>query len=245
MKFVNPYILFALFAVIIPIIIHLFNFKRFKKIFFSNVQFLIAYKEETQKKSKLKHILILISRILTIFFLVLAFAQPYIPQKNQKINTSGKLISIYIDNSFSMEALSTKGTLLDQAKKKAIEIISAYNASDLFQLLTNNFDGKHQSFYSKEEFLEQLNDVSISSYSRKISEIIERQKDAAAAYNSKKQTSFVISDFQKSVTDIENLKHDTSLNVNLIPLFPQKNDNIYIDSCWFQTPAFYKNSQVN
>jgi len=245
MKFVNPYILFALFAVIIPIIIHLFNFKRFKKIFFSNVQFLIAYKQETQKQSKLKHLLILIARILTLIFLVFAFAQPYIPQKDKKISTNGNLISIYIDNSFSMEALSVQGTLLDQAKNKAKEIVNAYNPSDLFQLITNNFEGKHQSFYSKEEFLLLLNEVNVSSYSRKVSAIIKRQKDAFGTVNSKNKISFLISDFQKSITDIDNLKNDTATNVYFLPLISQKNENVYIDSCWFQAPTFYKNSQLS
>jgi len=244
MKFVNPYILFALFAVIIPIIIHLFNFKRFKKIFFSNVQFLIAYKQETQKQSKLKHLLILIARILTLIFLVFAFAQPYIPQKDKKISTNGNLISIYIDNSFSMEALSVQGTLLDQAKNKAKEIVNAYNPSDLFQLI-NNFEGKHQSFYSKEEFLLLLNEVNVSSYSRKVSAIIKRQKDAFGTVNSKNKISFLISDFQKSITDIDNLKNDTATNVYFLPLISQKNENVYIDSCWFQAPTFYKNSQLS
>ena len=66
MKFAYPAVLFALFAVAIPIIIHLFNFRKFKKIYFSNVSFLREVKKESQSKSKLKHLLILASRILAI-----------------------------------------------------------------------------------------------------------------------------------------------------------------------------------
>ena len=64
MKFVNPYFLFGLLSVAIPVIIHLFNFRRFKKVYFSNVEFLKELKQETQKQSRLKHLLVLISRIL-------------------------------------------------------------------------------------------------------------------------------------------------------------------------------------
>ena len=79
MKFAYPEFLYALFAIAIPIIIHLFNFRKFKKIYFSNVEFLKEVQQETQAKSKLKHLLILLSRILAIVFLVFAFAQPFIP----------------------------------------------------------------------------------------------------------------------------------------------------------------------
>src|SRR5690606_15816754 len=94
MKFVYPEFLYALFAIAIPIVIHLFNFRKFKKIYFSNVQFLKEVTQETQSKSKLKHLLILISRILAISFLVFAFAQPYIPtnslyRKRQCIDRHG------------------------------------------------------------------------------------------------------------------------------------------------------------
>src|SRR5687767_13764757 len=115
MRFLYPSFLFALLAIAIPIIIHLFNFRKFKKIYFPNVRFLKEVKLETQSKSRLKHLLVLASRILAITFLVLAFAQPYIPASEKEIIKGEQTISIYIDNSFSMAALGKNGTLLDEA----------------------------------------------------------------------------------------------------------------------------------
>ena len=100
MNFLYPTFLFALFAIAIPVIIHLFNFRRYKKILFTNVRFLKEVKQQTKAKSQLKHLLVLASRILAISLFVLAFAQPYIPvEKNQKI-VKENVVSIYIDNSF-------------------------------------------------------------------------------------------------------------------------------------------------
>ena len=244
MRFVNPYFLFAFASIAIPVIIHLFNFRRFKKIYFSNVEFLKELKQETQKKSKLKHLLILASRILALICLVLAFAQPYIPVKENKINAKGNLISVYVDNSFSMQALSNKGTLFDDAKSKALEIANAYKSTDLFQLLTNDFEGKHQNYVSKEEFLQMLNEIEIAPSFRKLSEVITRQNDLFSTMNSKGKKSFIISDFSKAGTDIVNIKADTSVDVNLIPLSSNKTDNLYIDSCWFSSPVMQMNKQV-
>ena len=145
--------LIGLAAIAIPIIIHLFNFRKYKKVYFTNVQFLKELKQESDSKSKLKEWLILAMRILAVACLVFAFAQPFIPGKT-KVVQGEKAISIYIDNSFSMESTNKTGTLLENAKQYATEIANTFNASDKFQLLTNDFEGKHQRLISKEEFMQ-------------------------------------------------------------------------------------------
>ena len=78
MEFLYSTFLYALALVAVPIIIHLFNFRKFKTVYFSNVKFLKSVKEKTKSQSQLKHLLILLSRILMIAFIVFAFAQPYL-----------------------------------------------------------------------------------------------------------------------------------------------------------------------
>ena len=51
MKFLYPQFLYALALVAIPIIIHLFNFRKFRTVYFSNVQFLKSVKEKTKSQS--------------------------------------------------------------------------------------------------------------------------------------------------------------------------------------------------
>ena len=80
MQFLYPTFLFALAAIAIPIIIHLFYFRRFKKVYFTNVRFLKEVKEETSARQKLRNLLVLLMRCLAVIFLVFAFAQPFIPQ---------------------------------------------------------------------------------------------------------------------------------------------------------------------
>ena len=152
MNFLFPTFLIGLAAITIPIIIHLFNFRKYKKMHFTNVQFLKELKQESDSKSKLKEWLILLMRVLAIASLVFAFAQPIISGKSEQAKGE-KAISIYIDNSFSMENVNKKGTLLENAKLFATEIINSFDASDKFQLITNNFEGRHQRFLSKEEFI--------------------------------------------------------------------------------------------
>ena len=237
MNFTYPAFLFALVAIAIPIIIHLFNFRKFKTVYFSNVRFLKEIKQETQSRSRLRQLLILASRILAICFLVFAFAQPFIPVKNKKIILGQKAVSIFIDNSFSMEAINKNGTLLDEAKKRALEIVASYKPNDRFQLLTNDFEGKHQRLVNKEEFSALLDEIKITPVTRKISDIVSRQEDLLSGSGSKSRIAYLISDFQKSMTNIDQLKKDTLIDLNLVPLTAALKNNIYIDTCWFDTPV--------
>ena len=238
MEFVNPAFLFGLLAIGVPIVIHLFNFRQYKRIYFTNVRFLKEIKEQTKKRSQLRHLLILLLRVLAIACLAIAFSQPYIPfPGNKQIADSRNAVSIYIDNSFSMEAMGSKGPLFAEAKQKAREIAAAYKNSDIFQLLTNDFEGKHQRFVSRDEFYRMLTEVSISPVSRQLSEVISRQKDLLFTNTSKVKSAFVVSDFQRNFSNVASLTDDSTMSGYLLPLAAAQINNLYIDSCWFDSPV--------
>jgi len=217
MEFLNPSFLFAFAALAIPVLIHLFNLRRYRKEYFTNVRFLSNIQLETRKRSRLKQLLILASRLLAVACLVLAFSQPFIPSHLQNNRKSGyRAVSIYIDNSFSMDATGTEGKLLDIARKRASDIVSAYKSSDIFQLVTNDFEGKHLPFLSREEFLALLREVKITHNSVSLHEIIRRQNDIFAKQIEANRIQYLVSDFQKSTTDFENLKPDSLTDYILV-----------------------------
>lgn len=240
MSFVFPTFLYALFAILIPVIIHLFNFRKYKKIYFTNVKFLRELKQESQSKSRLKEILILISRVLAISALVFAFAQPVLVNETTKIKTGNKAIGIYIDNSFSMEGVNKNGSLLENAKKRAKEIFGAFGNADKFMLLTNDFEGRHQRFLSKEEMNDAIDEVKISSAVKSLSSVIKRQHDFLKGGKLNDMRLFLVSDFQKPVTDFKNFPNDTLVTTSLIAVNANSSDNVYIDTCWFETPVQQK-----
>src|ERR1700748_3106826 len=98
MHFLYPAFLFALVSLAIPVLVHLFNFRRYQKIYFSNVQFLKSIQEQQSSRRNLKERLILAARLLALTFLVLAFTRPYIPGKNGTSNGTQGAISIFLDN---------------------------------------------------------------------------------------------------------------------------------------------------
>lgn len=235
MRFLSPGFLFALLTIVIPVIIHLFNFRKFRKVYFSNVRFLKNVQIQTSSRQHLKDRLILAARILGISFLVFAFARPYIPVADQQNAFQQEVLSIYIDNSYSMEAVNKEGTLLDEAKRRAREIASAYSLNDKFQLLTNDFGGKYQRLLSLEEFQTAVDEVSISPANRKMDQIISRQKDVFLKEPNSRKTIYLISDFQKNMLPAATIPADSTIKTRLIRLNSNAQPNISIDSVWFST----------
>ena len=235
MQFLFPLFLAALVALSIPIIIHLFHFRRFKKVYFTNVRFLKEVKEETSARSRLRNLLVLLFRVLALAFLVFAFAQPFF-SRNESVKKGDKAISVFIDNSFSMDALSQDVALIDKAKQRAREIVGAYQESDQFQILTMDLEGRHQRLVSKEDALALIDEVERTPAVQNLSNVMTRQSQVLDRDGSPNQILYLISDFQRSIVDTENYT-DTSRQVFYIPLQAVQERNISLDTAWFESPV--------
>lgn len=236
MSFVYPGFLWALLFLIVPIIIHLFYFKRYKTVFFTNVHLLKEVKEQTAARSRIKHLLVLICRILAIAALVFAFAMPFIPDENDNIKQGSRDVSIYFDNSFSMSAEMEDQRLLERARMRAEEIAQAYDVEDKIQILTADFEGRDQRLLSKEDALNRISEIQISYATKELSKVIARQKAALESGKNDYKDIYIISDFQENASDLSALS-DSFYKVHLIPLQSIQNRNIGIDSVWFATPV--------
>jgi hypothetical protein len=231
MHFLYPAFLFALLTLAIPVVIHLFNFRRYKKVYFSNVQFLKEVQEQQASNRNLKERLILAARLLALLFLILAFARPYIPGANEVNFGKQQIVSIFVDNSYSMQTLNREGTLLDQAKQKAKQIAASYNINNRFQLLTQDFEGKHQRLLNRTEFNDAVDAVKISAQSRQMAQVIERQKSLLNLQPGAAKQSYIISDFQKNLQAASTV-FDAGFPVNLVQLKASLLPNVAVDSVW-------------
>jgi hypothetical protein len=239
MSFLYPVFLLAFLALAIPVIIHLFNFKRYRTVFFSNVQLLKRIKQESRKKSKLKQLLILASRLMAIAALVVAFSRPYIPVTNHISRSARQVVGIYVDNTFSMKTEGEKGPLLEQAKSKALEIANSYLGGTQFMILTSDFLPEHQFLLNKEQLIQEVAKIKESSRSPMLSDLyLQAVRNLTTAADRKSEKAlYILSDFQKNSTDLELVKIDTSVWTSLMPFKSLKTNNLLIDSCWFETPG--------
>ena len=153
MRFLYPGMLFGLFALAIPIIIHLFNFRKHKVVYFSNTATLKKIEQENAKTKNLKYILILIMRMLFIASLVFAFAYPYNPEQKLKTDDADNLVAVYIDNSMSIQSQSSEISLIEDARASARKIVSNISPSQRFVLLTNSHQSDNEYPMNQDEML--------------------------------------------------------------------------------------------
>jgi hypothetical protein len=236
MRFVHPEILWALTALAVPVLIHLFNFRRYKKIAFSNVSFLKEVKSETTKSSKIRHLIILICRLLAFAALILAFAQPFFPTAlSEKMNGS-RAVSVYIDNSLSMQGQAEGVSFLELSKQKASALVSSFSNNDRFQIISNSFKGTDQRLLSKDEALQSIQDISFSPETKLLSAVFDRQRDLLKKSAADIHLYYWISDFQRNTCDIQDITNPEDAHVTAIPATKIVQKNISIDSIYFSTP---------
>lgn len=240
MQFLYPNFLWALFTLSIPIIIHLFNFKRYKTVYFSNVAFLQNIQRQSRSKSTLKKLLLLFLRLLMIAALVLLFARPYLPNNPQTSVKPTNRVALYIDNSYSMEAEGSNGMLLEDAKIKALQIVGSYALDARFLLVDNTFNPLHMQWVTGEQVMSFISQIQATHVFRTINQVFDRINLALPQMDSTQAVHcFLLSDFQKSILPIAP-ELSPNLQVYIMPFKSNTNTNLLIDSVWFETPGHYK-----
>ncbi|MGQ8337937.1 BatA domain-containing protein [Sunxiuqinia sp. A32] len=237
-KFIYPEFLLALAALLIPLIIHFFHFKRYKTVFFSQVGFLKAVQQDTRKKSDLKKLLILISRLLMLALLVIAFTRPYLSSHDTEAKQNKQTVALYLDNSFSMNQEGINGPLLEEAKTKAVNIANAFEPGTDFLLLTNNATPKELLPINREQLIQRISATKESPKSLSLSETINLiNKGLSSTASNNQRNIYLLSDFQAHEFDNQEVKWDSLSHHFLIRFSGQSSNNLMIDSCWFETPG--------
>ncbi len=222
MYFKHPELLYFLFLLIVPILVHLFQLRRFKKEYFTNVQVLKALKIQTRKSSTIKKWLLLACRLLLLTFIILAFAQPYFKAKDSE-NRSNEMY-IILDNSLSMQAKGKKGELLKRAVQELLETIPE-NAT--FSLLTNS-----DAFWNttKKEIQSELQNLKYSALPFQIESLLGQIQSHKSAF--KKDIVIITDAVGIEKKQLQNIPKDDN-TFFVIPKAEQKN-NIAIDSVYIQ-----------
>ncbi|OSY87703.1 hypothetical protein WH52_09745 [Tenacibaculum holothuriorum] len=214
MQFKHPEVLYFLALLIIPILVHLFQLQRFEKVPFTNVAFLKKLQLQTRKSSQLKKWLVLLTRILLLTGIIIAFAQPYFSNRTAEEKTH---YNIYLNNSLSLDSKGSKGNLLKTATQEIIE----NTPKEATYTLITNANYYHNIDYNRlKEHLLKLKPVA----KEKLPETVFLQLNNT---NNQQSKTVFISDFQNTKkSDFTNVPKNTTL----IQLLPEQQNNLSIDS---------------
>ncbi len=226
MQFKNPEILYFLFLLIIPILIHLFQLQKFEKVAFTNVKLLKEIKQQTRKSSQLKKLLILLSRLLLFTSLIIAFAQPFFSKEKSHVK---KDTFIYVDNSLSMQAKGENGELLQKVKTDLIKNLS--NKKSNFTLITNN------QIFNNVNIADVKNSIINIDYypiKKELNTILLQIQSLQNKKIKNKNNILLISDFQNINTTLNAINFDSLTTYSLIQTIPNNLQNIVLDSVWIK-----------
>ncbi len=236
MQFLNPAFFWAFSLIAIPIAIHFFNFQRLKRVSFTNVRWLEEVKQSSQKSKSLKHLLILLSRILALIFLVLAFCQPLIPP-DQSIASSEDLTKVFVfDNSYSMDIENGRESNLDLAKDHILEVLgkSDFGYGEMF-LVEGGFLPKDDFPYQKEALVNRLVELDLSLSSPNSSNLLSKAQSRGDLKEAKQI--WFISDFQRSLGVEESISSlDSNSSYIFLPIQPQTRLNFFVDTLFLEKP---------
>lgn len=225
MQFKNPELLWALFLLLIPIFIHLFQLRRFKKTPFTNVKLLQKVMAKSRKSNNLKKWLLLATRLLLFTALIFAFAQPFFANKNA---LKEKETVIYLDDSFSMQAKTADGSLL----KNAIQgLLQSIPEDKTFTLFTNTSEFRNVTL---KEVQNDLLAIDPSPKQLSINEITLKANNLFSKKNNLVKNLVLVSDFQESMLSFAEDSISTSPK-HLVHLRPESTNNITIDSVYINT----------
>ncbi|MEO8934780.1 MAG: BatA domain-containing protein [Xanthomarina sp.] len=223
MQFKHPELLYALFALLIPILIHLFQLRKFKNQAFTNVAFLKRVTAQSRKSSQVKKWFILVIRMLLFAALIVAFAQPF-TSKTHALNTEKETV-VYIDNSFSMQAIGKQGQLLKRAVQDLIENIDHTKNITVF---TNNKTFKNTTIAGIKNELLQLD---YASHQLNYEAVLLKGKNLFNTNSGNLQQLILVSDFQTKET-LLNPTLDSLTKLYAVQLKPVNTNNISIDSLY-------------
>ncbi len=247
MEFVHPEILWGLGALAIPIAIHLLHFRRFKRVRFSQVAFLKDVQRDARATQQIRHWWVLLLRLLAFAALIVAFAQPTWFEGDADTDAAaGHAVSIYVDNSLSMEGMGEEGQLLQSARNKAALVVEQYDPTDQFQVITNEFSGRDQSFLTRDQAVERIEGIRPSHQTQPLGAVLERIENQLGKADGRRASAYVFSDLQVSTHGLsaEASPPDSSIQWFFVPELAGNTPNIWVDSVWFDEPVRIEGRQA-
>lgn len=238
MYFANPSALWALFGVLVPIVVHLVDLQRPKKVYFSNVAKLQSIHAASKSSRVWKEWLLMCIRSLVVALVALAFAQPRFSSATQSDNAAPAVL-IIVDNSLSMSAKSQGSSLLDIAVRQTQDIARLYPISTPLYLFDLDLRPSDKAKLSPQDVKSRLGTMQISGSSHLLSEVLSQSLALLkVAYPTHKLHVYILSDFQKNqIGEVsQSLSYLSASDLlQLIPVQTESAYNVGVDTVWMDT----------
>lgn len=162
LTFLNPLLLFGFAAAILPVLIHRITQRKVVVRRFSAVHLLLQSQRITAKPQRLKHLLLLILRILAVVIIVFLMARPVLIRPGFAALSEDGATVLILDNTLSMGFDEDRGRRYDMAKKAAEEALKDFQGRVTLILTANARDGREWPWMKPEEALKKMESLPLS-----------------------------------------------------------------------------------
>ncbi|GMQ81210.1 MAG: BatA domain-containing protein [Rhodothermia bacterium] len=232
MMFLNPLLLFGLAAAVIPLIIHLFNFRKPKRVEFSSLAFLHELKKSTMQRVRIKQWLLLALRTLAVALLVMAFARPTLTgDLVGSLGGRGRTsTAIVLDNSLSMLLRDGSGSYLEQARAVAAALVDEMQSGDELYLIPTVTSSPSSTAHQNQSSARQaLVSIEAGEGTMILNQTVAYASDLLKTSANPNREIFVLSDLQESTfSDGVQTEPENETVVRLIPVGTRRHNNIAV-----------------
>ena len=234
MGFLNAAFLIGLVAAAVPIIIHLLNRRRVKRVKFSSLEFLDEVNKQRMKRINLRRILILVLRTLAVLTLVVAFARPTLRSGFLFSGSVPKNVVVCLDASYSMGVNLETGTAFDSAKKLSKDIVEEAGGSDEVNLVVFAKTAEpalERGTRNKGVVKSAIDRAQLTGETTSLRATIDRALALVEGSDVDGGEIYVVSDFRFSEdsTLVDEAKTPENVRIYFIPVYEEDADNVSID----------------
>jgi hypothetical protein len=234
--------LLAGLSVAIPLLIHLFNLRRYKTVYFPHTRFLKAIQLRSRKSRELRYKVLLALRMLFLLALVAAFAQPFF-MKKKAADSRPALQIIYIDNNPALGIKSGLRTGLDRAVEAARRQIQSSPAGTRFYLLSNDRAFSYEPLPA-DKAAEALLQFHTSPVSRNSAQVFATVQSLLQTESAGTADLFYYSNFARgSFSAHPDESSRKNIRLHAVAVQPEERKNIYIDTAFLAAPLLQTDQQ--
>ncbi|MEK6249991.1 MAG: BatA domain-containing protein, partial [Planctomycetales bacterium] len=163
--FANPWVLLWLPAAAIPVVIHLWNRRKYREIPWAAMEYLLAAIVKSARRMRIEQLLLLLLRVLLVLLVVFALAKPFLDNANLLFQTGSRTHRVFlIDGSYSMAYQPSDKRAFDVARQRAIEIVKQGREGDGYSLVLMTDTPQivvGQATFDQAEFIEEIEKLTL------------------------------------------------------------------------------------
>ena len=233
--FLNTVFLFGLAAMVLPIIIHILNRRRLRRVPFSSLEFIVELSQRRMSKVNLRRWIVLLLRTLAIILIVLAFARPTIRTSAALFmpGNAPKHVVICLDASMSMSAEHETGTAFTLAKNIARKVVDDAGGNDLIDVIVCG--ATNESVFgtgtrNKQVVKNTIDALEVTKEPTVLSRGIELALEQIGQSDKETGEIYVISDFRETADSVLAADVPDEVRVIALPVYTEAIDNVSIDN---------------